>query len=113
MTMILPSSSPDYTYIALATMLPCDLRAHASIANLCFFQVVDHTTDAEQFFVRVTALPHRLDDMDSPRVFTACLSAEQLAQSLLRDRAMQAKPPCDVRELVELQVKQVGSRALP
>ncbi len=112
MTMFLPSNSPEYTYVALATLLPCKLRAYASIANLCFFQVVDHATNAEQLFVRVTALPHRLDDIDSPRVFTVCLSTEQLAKALPWDRAMQAISTCDVRELVELHAKQKCSSTL-
>jgi len=106
MTMILPSISHECTYVALATLLPCKLRAQASSANLCFFQVVDHATDAEQLFVRVSALPHHLDDLDSPRVYTVCLSTDQLVQALPWDRTLQAKPTCDVRELVELHVKQ-------
>src|SRR5579859_1921805 len=100
--MTLPIISPDQTYVAPATLLPYDLRLHASAANLCYFQVVDHAIDAERLFVRMTALPHRLDETDSPRVFTVCLSREQLAQALPWDRAMQARPTSDVRELVEL-----------
>jgi len=99
---------PEQTYVAPATLLPCDLRMHASTANLCYFQVVDHAPHAERLFVRVAALPHRLDDADSPRVFTVCLSTEQLEQALPWDRAMQARPTCDVRELVALQVQQMG-----
>ena len=113
MTMILPSISHECTYVALATLLPCKLRAQASSANLCFFQVVDHATDAEQLFVRVAALPHRLDDLDAPRVFTICLSTEQLVQALPWDRTLQARPTCDVRELVELHVKQAGDGIAP
>jgi hypothetical protein len=113
MTMILPSISHECTYVALATLLPCKLRAQASSANLCFFQVVDHATDAEQLFVRVAALPHRLDDLDAPRVFTICLSTEQLVQALPWDRTLQARPTCDVRELVELHVKQAGNGIAP
>jgi hypothetical protein len=100
--------SPEHTYVALATLLPCDLRAYASTAHLCYFQVVDHAPDAERLFVRATALPHRLDETDSPRVFTLCLSTEQLAQALPWDRAMQARPTCDVRDLVALHVQQMG-----
>jgi hypothetical protein len=110
MSMTLPTISRGHTYVALATLLPLSLRPHASSANLCFFQVVDHTTDAERMFVRVAALPHRLDDLDAPRVFTICLSDEQLAQALPWDRAMQARATCDVRELVELHAKQRGGR---
>ena len=110
MTMTLPTISHEHTYVALATLLPPGLRAHASSANLCFFQVVDHATDAERLFVRVAALPHRLDDADSPRVFTLCLSTEQLVQALPWDRAMQARPTCDVRDLVELHIKRVGGQ---
>ena len=105
--MMQPTLSLEQTYVAPATLLPANLRAHASAANLCFFQVVDCAPNVERLFVRVAALPHRLDETDSPRVFTACLSAEQLAQSLLWDRAMQARPTCDVRELVELHVKDI------
>ena len=110
MSMTLPTISREHTYVALATLLPRSLRPRASSANLCFFQVVDHTTDAERMFVRVAALPHRLDDLDTPRVFTICLSDEQLAQALPWDRAMQARATCDVRELVELHAKQRGGR---
>jgi hypothetical protein len=110
MTMTLPTISHEHTYVALATLLPPGLRAHASSANLCFFQVVDHATDAERLFVRVAALPHRLDDLDSPRVFTLCLTTEQLAQALPWDRAVQARATCDVRELVELHARQVWSK---
>jgi hypothetical protein len=110
MNMILPTISYEHTYVALATMLPSRLRAQASSANLCFFQVVDHASDAERLFVRVAALPHRLDDLDAPRVFTLCLATEQLAQALLWDRAMQSRATCDVRELVELHTRQVGSK---
>jgi hypothetical protein len=113
MSMNLPTISREHTYVALATLLPRSLRVQASIANLCFFQVVDHATDAEQLFVRVAALPHRLDDLDSPRVYTVCLSTEQLAQALLWDRTLQVRPTCDVRELVELHVKQAGDGILP
>jgi hypothetical protein len=113
MTMILPSISHECTYVALATLLPCKLRAQASSANLCFFQVVDNAADAEQLFVRVAALPHRLDDLDSPRVYTICLSTEQLVQALPWDRTLQARPTCDVRELVELHVKHAGDGIAP
>ena len=113
MSMTLPTISRGHTYVALATLLPRSLRPQASSANLCFFQVVDHTTDAERMFVRVAALPHRLDDLDAPRVFTICLSDEQLAQALPWDRTLQAKPTCDVRELVELHVKQACDGILP
>src|SRR5947209_6731724 len=113
--MNLPFSSyeDEHTYVALANLLPYDLRAQASVANLCFFQVVDHATDAERLFVRAAALPHRLNDLDAPRVFTVCLSTEQLAQALPWDRTMQAKPTCDVRELVELHTKQVDVGTFP
>src|SRR6266566_10085373 len=113
MSMTLPTISRGHTYVALATLLPRSLRPQASSAHLCFFQVVDHTTDAERMFVRVAALPHRLDDLDAPRVFTICLSDEQLAQALPWDRAMQARPTCDVRELVELHVKHAGDGIAP
>ena len=99
---------PEQTYVAPATLLPCNLRMHASTTNLCYFQVVDHAPHAERLFVRVAALPHRLDDADSPRVFTLCLRTEQLARALPWDRAMQARPTCDVRELVALHVQQMG-----
>ena len=108
MSMTLPTISPGHTYVALATLLPCDLRAYASTAHLCYFQVVDHAPDARRLFIRATALPHRLDEPDSPRVFTLCLSTDQLAQALPWDRAMQARPTCDVRDLVELHVQQMG-----
>ena len=108
MSMTLPTILRGHTYVALATLLPCDLRAYASSAHLCYFQVVDHAPDAERLFVRATALPHRLDETDSPRVFTLCLNTEQLAQALPWDRAMQARPTCDVRDLVVLHVQQMG-----
>jgi hypothetical protein len=113
--MNLPVSSyeDEHTYVALATLLPSDLRAQASAANLCFFQVVDHAAHAERLFVRATALPHRLNDLDAPRVFTVCLTTEQLAQALPWDRTMQARPTCDVRELVELHTKQVCAGTFP
>ena len=101
MNLILPTISPERTYVALATLLPCSLRAHASSANLCFFQVVDHATHAERLFVRVAALPHRLDTLDSARVFTLCLTTRQLAQALPWDQTLQDKATCDVRELVD------------
>jgi hypothetical protein len=113
MTMILPTISHEHTYVALAMLLPCGLRAHASTADLCFFQVVDHATDAERLFVRVAALPHRLDDLNSSRVFTLCLTTEQIVQALPWDRAMQARATCDMRELVELHAKQVGGATFP
>jgi hypothetical protein len=94
----------DTTYVALAaTLLPPELQVHASAAGLCFLRVVDHADQAKGVFVRVTALPHRLDDMDSSRVFTLYLSREQLAQALPWDRQMQARATCDVRELVTFQ----------
>jgi hypothetical protein len=113
MNLPLSSYEDEHTYVALATLLPFNLRAQASSANLCFFQVVDHTSDAERLFVRAAALPHRLNDLNSPRVFTVCLTTEQLAQMLPWDRAMQARPTCDVRELVELHTKQVCGDTFP
>lgn len=113
MNMILSSISPEHTYVALATLLPQQLRARASVANLCFFQVVDHAINAERLFVRVASLPHRLDDLGSPRVFTICLTAEQLTQALPWDRAMQTRATCDVRELVELHARQVCGGTVP
>jgi hypothetical protein len=113
MSMTLPTISSGHTYVALATLLPRSLRPHASSANLCFFQVVDHATDAERMFVQAAALPHRLDDLDSSRIFTVCLTTEQLGQALPWDRAMQARPTCDVRELVELHAKQVCAGTFP
>lgn len=106
-------SEDEHTYVALANLLPYDLRAQASVANLCFIQVVDHATDAERLFVRAAALPHRLNDLDSPRVFTFCLTSEQLVQALPWDHAMQGRPTCDVRELVELHTKQVCAGTFP
>ncbi|MFL5657359.1 MAG: hypothetical protein ACJ8CB_24655 [Ktedonobacteraceae bacterium] len=106
--MTVTTFSPEHIYVAPATLLPCDLRAHASTASLCYFQVVDHAPHAERLFVRVTALPHRLDEADSPRVFTVCLRTEKLEQALPWDRAMQDRATCDVRELVECHVQQLG-----
>jgi hypothetical protein len=97
---------PDIIYVAPATLLPSHLRARASAAHMCFFQIVDHTANAERLFVRVSALPHRLDDLDSLRVYTLCLSAQQLVQSLPWDHALQAMATCDVRELVELHARE-------
>ena len=105
--MMLSPFSHGQTYVAPATVLPCDLRMQASAANMCFFQVGEYATNAKLLFVRVSALPHRLDETDSPRVFTTCLSAEQLAQALPYDRAMQARATHDVRELVELHARQM------
>jgi hypothetical protein len=113
MNLSFSSYEDEHTYVALATLLPSDLRAQASVANLCFFQIVDHATDAERLFVRAAALPHRLNDLDAPRVFTVCLTTGQLAQALLWDRAMQARPTCDVRELVELHTRQVCAGTFP
>lgn len=114
-SIVLPTHSRECTYVALATLLPCHLRLHASTAHLCYFQIVDHAPDAEQLFVRVAALPHRLNDLHSTRVFTLCLCRDQLAQALPWDRAMQARPTGDVRELVALHAQQLGgdTRSIP
>lgn len=112
MTIVLPTISCECTYVAPATLLPSHLRARASVAHLCYFQIVDHATNAERLFVRVSALPHRLDELDSSRVFTVCLSSEQLAQAVSWDRAMQARPTCEVRELVECHARQVCGNTL-
>ena len=101
--------SPETTYVALAaTILPPGLRPKASCAGLCHFQVVDHALDAERYFVRVAALPSRLNDLASERVFTLCLSVEQIAQALPWERALQTMATWDVREQVEAHIKRAG-----
>ncbi len=110
--MNLDTIMPEQTYVALATLLPSDLRPHASCACMCFFQV-ERSAGGSQHTVRVAALPHRLGDTKSTRVFLFSLSDEQLAQALPWDRPLQALPTCEVREQVEAHVRAVGGTLPP
>jgi len=68
------------TYVAQAALFPTQLRPQINCAGLCYFQLV-HAV-GPNYLVRVVALPHRLNDVHSRRVFTARLDAEQIAQAL-------------------------------
>src|SRR5262249_44444914 len=94
------------------TLLPPALRHHASAAQLCYFRLAECAPQADRLFVRVSALPHRLDETNGPRVFTVCLTTEQIAQALLWDRTLQGLPTCEVRELVALHAQQVVGTSL-
>jgi len=67
---------------------------------------VDHAVNTKSYLVQVAALPDRLHYPHSKRVFPAILNTEQIAQALPYDRPLQSIPTCDLRELVELHVRQ-------
>ena len=94
------SSSTMRVYVALADILPPELRPQASCAGLCYLVVEQHM-QAGSYHVKVAALPQRLSDSRCHRVFTVFVEADELVQALPYDRALQSMPTCDLRELLE------------
>ena len=94
------SSSTIRVYVALADILPLELRPQASCAGLCYLVVEQHI-QAGSYRVKAAALPQRLSDPRCHRVFTVFVEADELAQVLPYDRALQSIPTCDLRELLE------------
>src|SRR5213082_1941414 len=94
------SSSTMRVYVALADILPPELRPQASCAGLCYLVVEQHMQPGS-YRVKAAALPQRLSDSRSQRVFTVFVETDELAQALPYDRALQSIPTCDLRELLE------------
>ena len=94
------SSSTMRVYVALADTLPPELQPKASCAGLCYL-VVEQQMQAGSYRVKAAALPQRLSDPRCHRVFTVFVEADELAQVLPYDRALQSIPTCDLRELLE------------
>src|SRR5437588_4276728 len=94
------SSSTMRVYVALADILPPELRPQASCAGLCYLVVEQHIL-AGSYRIKAAALPQRLIDPRSHRVFTVFVEADELVQALPYDRALQSMPTCDLRELLE------------
>jgi hypothetical protein len=94
------SSSTMRVYVALADILPLELRPKASCAGLCYLVVEQHMQTGS-YRVKAAALPQRLSDPRSHRVFTVFVEADELAQTLPYDRALRSIPTCDLRDLLE------------
>lgn len=96
--------SPASIFVALAAVtLPNDPDLHAclSCAHLCYFQV-ERSIDDDLHHVRIAALPHRLQDVDSGNHSEFMyLTAAQLAQALPWDRVLQGMVTSDIRALLE------------
>src|SRR5207248_4195788 len=81
-------------------ILPLELRPQASCAGLSYLVVEQHIQPGS-YRVKAAALPQRLSDSRSQRVFTVFVETDELAQALPYDRALQSIPTCDLRELLE------------
>ena len=107
--------SPASIFVALAAVtLPNDPDLHAclSCAHLCYFQV-ERSIDDDLHHVRIAALPHRLQDVDSGNHSEFMyLTASQLAQALPWDRMLQGMVTSDIRALLESHSAQMSDTPL-
>ena len=100
-------SSYSQTYVALATLLPPELRPRASCAGLCYIELARQVS-SDLYRARVVALPHYLNGSYPRKVYPVYLSDEEVAQALPYERDLQHLSTCDLREAVEQHVRQTG-----
>lgn len=94
----------NMTFIGKADVLPKELRAVCSCADLFFARVLSVLPDGNLYHVEVAALSHYFDSAlltQKCHVRTMFLPIQQFAQMLEWDRRLAALTTCDVQEIVQ------------